>query len=196
MEAVLEKRIDAALTSWRLPRAQASLQARFWIGLMHLVNAALRRSVGIGRARPFDVVTARRRAKFLENMIAMVPPRTEFRGGGRCPVAGEWVAVGHPAPGNAAAERILLYVHGGSFILERSDVHNALIARICQKAEARAFIVDYRLAPGASLSRRARGCESCLSLADRNRCRAVASRRGRGFGGRRARAFRAGGAPR
>ncbi|MEQ8378934.1 alpha/beta hydrolase [Parvibaculum sp.] len=147
MEAVLEKRIDAAPTSWRLPRAQASLQARFWIGLMHLVNGALRRSVGIGKAKAFDVAAARRRAKFLENMIAMVPPRTSFEEAAGAPVAGEWVAVGHPAPGNAAAERILLYVHGGSFILERSGVHNALIARICQKAEARAFVVDYRLAP-------------------------------------------------
>ncbi|MEQ9195278.1 MAG: alpha/beta hydrolase [Parvibaculum sp.] len=142
MEAVLEKRIDAALTSWRLPRPEASLQARFWIGLMHLVNAALRRSVGIGRARPFDVVTARRRAKFLENMIAMVPPRTAFEAAADAPVAGEWVAVGA-----AVAERTLLYVHGGSFILERTGVHNALIARICEKAEARAFAVDYRLAP-------------------------------------------------
>lgn len=146
MEAVLDKRIDATLISWRLPHPDASFQARFWVGLMHLVNAALRRSVGIGRARPFDVASARRRAKFLENAIAMVPPRTVFGAAAEAPVAGEWVEVTGADAGMASA-RTLLYVHGGSFILERSDVHNALIARICKETGARAFIVDYRLAP-------------------------------------------------
>jgi epsilon-lactone hydrolase len=142
MEAVLDERIESEITSWRLPRAQASLQARFWIGLMHAVNAVLRRSVGIGSSGPFDVAAARRRARFLENAIAMVPPRSVFEADEAAPVPGEWVAVGKAQP-----SRTLLYVHGGSFILDRSDVHNALIARICEKAGARAFIVDYRLAP-------------------------------------------------
>lgn len=142
MEAVLDERIESEITSWRLPRAQASLQARFWIGLMHAVNAVLRRSVGIGSRGPFDVAAARRRARFLENAIAMVPPRSVFEADEAAPVPGEWVAVGKAQP-----SRTLLYVHGGSFILDRSDVHNALIARICEKAGARAFIVDYRLAP-------------------------------------------------
>ncbi|MEQ8268975.1 MAG: alpha/beta hydrolase [Parvibaculum sp.] len=142
MEQVLETELERTVRSWRPQRPEASLQARFWIGLMHIVNAALRRSVGVGRAKPFDVAAARKRAAFIENMIAMVPPRTEFEAVADAPVAGEWVAVG-----NTAAERTLLYVHGGSFILGRTGVHNALIARICEKSGACAFAVDYRLAP-------------------------------------------------
>ncbi|MEX0839529.1 MAG: alpha/beta hydrolase [Parvibaculum sp.] len=143
MAQVLEAGLDRTARSWRRPRAEASWQARFWIGLMHLVNGALRRSVGVGSAKPFNVASARRRAKFLENAIAMVPPHTLFGEAADAPVAGEWVEVA----GAAASDRTLLYVHGGSFILERSDVHNALIARICKETGARAFIVDYRLAP-------------------------------------------------
>lgn len=143
MERVLEAGLDRTVRSWRPPRAKASWRARFWIGLMHLVNAALRHSVGVSSAKPFNVTLARRRVRFLENAIAMVPPRTLFDEAADAPVAGEWVTVGGVAP----AARTLLYVHGGSFILERSDVHNALVARICKETGARAFIVDYRLAP-------------------------------------------------
>lgn len=143
MERVLEAGLDRTARNWRPPRAEASLRARFWIGLMHLVTAALRRSVGLGAGRAFDVAVARRRAKFLGNAVAMVPPRTVFVDAADAPVAGEWVEV----TAAALPARTLLYVHGGSFILERSDLHNALIARICKETAARAFIVDYRLAP-------------------------------------------------
>lgn len=143
MAQVLEAGLEGTVRSWRAPRREASLRARFWIGLMHLVTAALRRSVGLGAGRAFNVAVARRRAKFLGNAVAMVPPRTVFGDAANAPVAGEWVEVAAAA----SPARTLLYVHGGSFVLERSDLHNALIARICKETGARAFIVDYRLAP-------------------------------------------------
>ncbi|MBI1260934.1 MAG: alpha/beta hydrolase fold domain-containing protein [Rhizobiales bacterium] len=143
MSEVLGRQIDAAVTSWRVPRSEASWRARLFVAVLNLVNAALRRSVGVGSSKAFDVVSARKRAKFLENIIAMVPPHTHFDVAQNAPVSGEWVSVAK----SPAADRTLLYVHGGSFILERSDVHNALIARICKETGARAFILDYRLAP-------------------------------------------------
>jgi len=42
---------------------------------------------------------------------------------------------------------ILVYVHGGSFIAERSPRLTALIARVAKAAGLRTLIVDYRLAP-------------------------------------------------
>ncbi|WOF75016.1 alpha/beta hydrolase [Parvibaculaceae bacterium PLY_AMNH_Bact1] len=132
------------LPSWRPQVNAASLRARFWIGLVQTVNKLLRKSVGAEGAekKPFDVVAARKRVKFLENIIAMVPSNVTFTEETGAPVAGPWVQMDASTP-----ERTLLYVHGGSFILERSGVHDALIANICNQANASAFVLDYRLAP-------------------------------------------------
>jgi acetyl esterase/lipase len=44
-------------------------------------------------------------------------------------------------------ERILLYLHGGSFAFRFPNIHAALAARLCRTLQARALIPDYRLAP-------------------------------------------------
>lgn len=44
-------------------------------------------------------------------------------------------------------DAILVYVHGGSFIADRSPRLTALIARIAKAARLRTLMVDYRLAP-------------------------------------------------
>lgn len=44
-------------------------------------------------------------------------------------------------------DALLLYVPGGSFLVERSPQFTALIARIARAAEVNAVICDYRLAP-------------------------------------------------
>ncbi|MEQ9520572.1 MAG: alpha/beta hydrolase [Parvibaculum sp.] len=134
------------LRSWRPQLRGTSLRARFWIGLVQGVNFLLRNSVGAEKSgegsKSFDVVSARKRVKFLENIIAMVPAGATFSAVDDAPVKGDWLTLR-----GADAERTLLYVHGGSFMLERSGVHNALIANICKAAGAEAFVIDYRLAP-------------------------------------------------
>lgn len=45
------------------------------------------------------------------------------------------------------ADATLVYVHGGSFIADRSPRLTALIARIAKAAQLNAVMVDYRLAP-------------------------------------------------
>jgi acetyl esterase/lipase len=57
-------------------------------------------------------------------------------------VPAEWIA----APG-AVAERVVLYLHGGGYVVCSVSTHRDLISRIARAAEARALGVEYRLAP-------------------------------------------------
>jgi acetyl esterase/lipase len=57
-------------------------------------------------------------------------------------VPAEWITVPESRP-----ERVLLYLHGGSFAFRFPNAHAALAARMCRRLGARALIPDYRLAP-------------------------------------------------
>ena len=57
-------------------------------------------------------------------------------------VPAEWIA----APG-AIADRVILYLHGGGYVLGSINTHRAMIARIARASNARALAIDYRLAP-------------------------------------------------
>jgi acetyl esterase/lipase len=57
-------------------------------------------------------------------------------------VPAEWTA----APG-ADADRVVMYVHGGGYVIGSLDSHRELVARIARAAGSRALAVDYRLAP-------------------------------------------------
>lgn len=57
-------------------------------------------------------------------------------------VPSQWVRVPE-----TRAERVLLYLHGGSFAYRFPNSHAAFAARLCRRLEARALIPDYRLAP-------------------------------------------------
>jgi epsilon-lactone hydrolase len=57
-------------------------------------------------------------------------------------VKAEWIT----AP-NAAADRAILYLHGGGYIMGSIDTHRELIARLSKAAQARILALDYRLAP-------------------------------------------------
>ncbi len=47
----------------------------------------------------------------------------------------------------AEAGRVILYLHGGAFIMETPRIHARLVAQFCRGAKARALMVAYRLAP-------------------------------------------------
>lgn len=47
----------------------------------------------------------------------------------------------------ARKARVILYLHGGAFIMETPALHGAMLARICRAAKARALMPHYRLAP-------------------------------------------------
>src|ERR671930_879761 len=57
-------------------------------------------------------------------------------------VPAEWVV----APG-AAASRVLLYLHGGGYVIGSVHTHRDLAGRLSRAAAARVLVIDYRLAP-------------------------------------------------
>jgi epsilon-lactone hydrolase len=56
-------------------------------------------------------------------------------------VKAEWIV----PPG--AAERVILYLHGGGYVMGSINTHRAMVARIARAAQARALALDYSLAP-------------------------------------------------
>jgi epsilon-lactone hydrolase len=57
-------------------------------------------------------------------------------------VPAEWIV----APG-AAGDRVILYLHGGGYVVGSIITHRAMVARIGRASQARALAIDYRLAP-------------------------------------------------
>lgn len=63
-------------------------------------------------------------------------------------VTGEWIVPVTVAPG-VAPGRLLLYLHGGSYIAGSIRAYRSLVANLATAARARALLIDYRLAPEA-----------------------------------------------
>lgn len=57
-------------------------------------------------------------------------------------VKAEWITAN-----NAAADRVILYLHGGGYVMGSIDTHRELVARLSKAAQARVLALDYRLAP-------------------------------------------------
>jgi acetyl esterase/lipase len=57
-------------------------------------------------------------------------------------VKAEWIV-----PPNAADDRVILYLHGGGYVMGSINTHRAMVARIARASQARALALDYRLAP-------------------------------------------------
>lgn len=60
----------------------------------------------------------------------------------REPIAGRWVRCG---PGRS--KRVILYLHGGAFIMRLEEGHTRMVARVCAAGNVDAFMAWYRLAP-------------------------------------------------
>jgi epsilon-lactone hydrolase len=90
-----------------------------------------------------DISFTESRAMF-EQMVALFPPpegvsSTPVDAGG---IAGEWIA----APG-AGEERTIYWLHGGGYCIGSINTHRSLLGGISAASGARAFAIDYRLAP-------------------------------------------------
>ncbi len=57
-------------------------------------------------------------------------------------LGGEWIDGPDSRP-----ERIILYLHGGAFMFHWYGIYTAMVARWCARLDARALMIDYRLAP-------------------------------------------------
>lgn len=83
------------------------------------------------------------RAAF-EGAVSMLPTAPDVRceavvAGG---VPGEWIV-----PPGAEESRVLLYLHGGGYVIGSVNTHRDMVSRIARAAQARALAIDYRLAP-------------------------------------------------
>src|SRR5713226_9828306 len=57
-------------------------------------------------------------------------------------VKAEWIV-----PPGAAEDRVILYLHGGGYVMGSINTHRAMVARIARASQGRALLIDYRLAP-------------------------------------------------
>ncbi|EIP84612.1 lipase/esterase [Burkholderia humptydooensis MSMB43] len=62
------------------------------------------------------------------------------------PVRGEWIEP-ETAPRPGAIGRVILYLHGGGYCFCSPLTHRTVAAALAREADARAFSLDYRLAP-------------------------------------------------
>jgi epsilon-lactone hydrolase len=86
---------------------------------------------------------AEMRANFAEAMSAFrAAPDVTSTPVGADGVPAEWIV-----PPSAAEGRVLLYLHGGGYVVGSVDMYRDLIARLARAAGARALGTDYRLAP-------------------------------------------------
>jgi epsilon-lactone hydrolase len=96
------------------------------------------------QAFPTEIPSPETLRAFFEAMVAVFPVPE----GARCTpaemggVPGEWVEM----PGSSA-ERTILYLHGGGYVIGSLNTHRSMVARIAREAQARCFSLDYRLAP-------------------------------------------------
>lgn len=119
------------------------------------LNALLRLTLGKPLTDETDVVALRRRYEKLDARQFKVAPPVERAPAEVNGVPGEWIT----AP-ETRAERVLLYLHGGSFAFRFPNAHAALAARLARRLRARAWLPDYRLAPEHPFPAATRDCHA------------------------------------
>jgi len=78
----------------------------------------------------------------MEELAAPVQPDVKCERLSAGGVDAEWIT----APG-AAADRAVLYLHGGGYVMGSINTHRDLIGRLSRAAQARVLALNYRLAP-------------------------------------------------
>jgi epsilon-lactone hydrolase len=97
------------------------------------------KTVGEEMAKAPDMKSMR---AVMEKMAAPAPADVKCTAVNAGGVPAEWIV----APG-AAADRFLLYLHGGGYVLGSINTHREMVSRLSRAAGARALALDYRLAP-------------------------------------------------
>jgi len=109
---------------------------------LRLLNFALRWSMKRRTPAHPDVARLRVKATALDRRFARVDLAVHREAVDGACVRAEWIET----PG-ARSERVILYLHGGAFILRLAATHAAMLGPWCRGLNARALMVDYRLAP-------------------------------------------------
>jgi len=113
----------------------ASWQSRF---IQRLIRMTWDKSGGPS----FEASRLRIREAKLAARIAKLPRDVEVRRLTAGPIRGEWIE-----PAGAQYHRVILYLHGGGYVMGSPDTHRSLVARIAAASSARALLLNYRLAP-------------------------------------------------
>lgn len=95
-----------------------------------------------GAAPTDSEVTIEQRRKGMEKTSFPVAGDIEVMSTKAAGMNAEWLS----AP-EADAERAILYLHGGGYVMGSLDTHRALAGEISRAARAKVLLVDYRLAP-------------------------------------------------
>jgi epsilon-lactone hydrolase len=108
-----------------------------------LANRALEELLVKLKSQPVDTTatTESRRAR-MEQIRERVAADVKCEPVSADGVPAEWIV-----PPGAEPHRVLLYLHGGGYVIGSINSHRAMIARIARASRARAIAIDYRLAP-------------------------------------------------
>ncbi len=118
----------------------ASLRARLTNLFLRLViKPSLRRSADL---KPARIAAVRRRGVWCARWLVRPVKGTTVRPVHEAGVLGEWIL----APG-ARQDRVVLFVHGGGFIIGSAAIYRHLVSRLARAAGCAVFSLDYRLAP-------------------------------------------------
>jgi monoterpene epsilon-lactone hydrolase len=108
-------------------------------------NQALEAIIQMLKSRPLhdtgDVEQARAVMNGIPNFFP-TPPDVERQPADVAGIRGEWVSAPGADPG-----RTILYLHGGGYTIGSIESHREMVSRIARASQARALLVDYRLAP-------------------------------------------------
>ncbi len=109
-----------------------------------MASAQLQKVLDIVRsvppAKPDTTISQMRGA--MEKVAERVAPDIKCEKVAAGGVPAEWIV----AP-EAADDRVILYLHGGGYVMGSINTHRAMIGRISRAARAKALALDYRLAP-------------------------------------------------
>jgi acetyl esterase/lipase len=129
------------MTSASAPHYRRTIELRpSWRS--YALNALLRVTMRKRLTLESDIAALRKEYERLDARhfkLAGDVSRTPVECGG---IPAEWITVPESRPG-----RVILYLHGGSFVFRFPNAHAVLAARLCRRLGARALIPDYRLAP-------------------------------------------------
>lgn len=91
-----------------------------------------------------DLNPARLRARHRRFLSHFTKPPREVA---ISPVTAEGVSAEWIEPPGAQFHRVLVYLHGGGYVLGGTNAYRTLVTRLATAASARALLIDYRLAP-------------------------------------------------
>lgn len=105
------------------------------------VVEALRQAPMFGQGDEIDVAAARAQMDLM-TANPQLAEGTELEAVTAAGVPVEWVTVPESDP-----TKVVLYLHGGGYVIGGIATHRGLVSRICAAAGTRALSVEYRLAP-------------------------------------------------